>query len=93
MNFSVLNAHIQKLIHLHQQCIESNRLLSDENNALRKQTEHQKQLILELENSIKAKTMASALNNSDKKDALKEELERYIKEIDRCIALINSEPL
>lgn len=87
-----LHAKIEKLIHLHQQTLIENKKLVELNQSLNSKIEDQKSMLHQLDEKIKTAKLAQAIsgvepseNNSD----LKIKINTYIKEIDKCLTLLN----
>jgi len=85
-----LNSKIEKLILLHKSALEENRLLADENLALKMERENLKQQITETEHQHKNKQFTEILTeNGFEKKELKVRLDAMIGEIDKCLAILN----
>ena len=70
---------------------EENRRLSEENAELRKQQEDQNGKIQELDHSIAVLKTAQTIEHSDAdKTEIRQKVNEYIREIDRCIAMLNA---
>ena len=93
MKISKLEQQIQKLIHLHQQSLDENKQLSATNKALTEKTTYQNKLIAELEEKYKAVKLAQSIKSGGGNEELKLKIDNYIKEIDRCLTLLNNEPI
>lgn len=86
-----LKIKIEKLIHLHKSLQEENRQLKQDNSDLKNRLSvhsdeikalQQKQVVLKLSNTIG--------RNDEKKTEVKRKINELIKEIDRCIAMLNN---
>lgn len=85
-----LNSKIEKLILLHKSALEENRVLANENQLLRMESESLKQQISETENQYKNKQIAGILTDYGfEKTELKGRLDAMIGEIDKCLAILN----
>ena len=93
MKFSKLELQIQKLIHLHQQCLEDNKQLSAKIRVLEEKTEYQKKLIAELEEKYSAVKLSQTMHSDSGNEGLKQRLDEYIAEIDKCLSVLNNKPL
>ena len=91
-----LEQHIQRINEKLQQLLKQHQLLQKENNKLKKelhdiknlQTEKAKQMD-DLEQKVAIlKTATNNMNEADKKE-LEKRLNHYIREIDRCVAMLS----
>lgn len=87
-----LHSKIEKLIHLHQQTLIENKKLVELNQSLNSKIEDQNSMLHQLDEKFKTAKLAQAIsgvepseNNSD----LKIKINTYIKEIDKCLTLLN----
>ncbi len=85
---------IQKISTLMDQHIElEEKYMSvlEERNALKQEVKDQKLQISELNNNLKDLKLSKQLNSSDNIDntALKARINEFVKEIDKCIAMLN----
>ncbi len=89
---STLNAHIEKLIHLHQQSVAENKKIVELNNRLNSIIEDQSIKLHQLDEQLKQAKQAQLSRNEEKSDSnleLKNNINRYIEEIDKCLAKMN----
>ena len=83
-----LRAKIEKLLHLHTALEGDNARLTEERFNLLKTIEDQKQVIRELEEANKLTRLAQQLPENGNQD-LKLKINELVREIDKCIALLN----
>ena len=81
---------VEKLIMLHDKLYEQNIRLENEKKELETRISQQKIIINELKEKDKITNLASAINtnNQDSRE-VKKQISSYIKEIDRCLAMLN----
>jgi hypothetical protein len=85
-----LKVKIEKLINLQQQLIIQNTHLQAVNNQLTQKSQRQDEQIAELENQNKVIRIAQKLSGSDQNSReMKLKINEYIREIDKCLGLIN----
>lgn len=90
-----LEQHIQRIDHKLQQLLKQYRTVQKENEKLKQELTHIKSLQLEKTRQIEdleqkvaiLKTATNNLSGEDKKD-LEKRLNHYIREIDKCIAML-----
>ncbi|MEO8148434.1 MAG: hypothetical protein ABI723_12385 [Bacteroidia bacterium] len=90
--FSTLDGHIEKLIHLHQQTVIENKKLVELNSSLKSKIEEQNKKLLQVGEELKTAKSAQvieAVGETEDKQALKNNITKYISEIDRCLAMLN----
>ena len=80
---------INKLLEQQIQLQEQNVELKGQQKKLQEELEQQRQLVSELENKIKTLQIAKSVDIEEDKTALKQKINEYIREIDKCIALLN----
>lgn len=88
----ILNSHIENLIHLHQQTLIENKKLVELNQSLTVKIEDQKKSIHQLDDKLKAVKLANAItrvDDSESKIDLKNKINNYINEIDKCLLMLN----
>jgi hypothetical protein len=85
-----LRSKVEKLIHLHKNAESENSKIKQLNDELIKKTEKQQNTIKELEERNKILKLAKKISETDE-SALetKSKINELVKEIDRCIALLN----
>lgn len=84
-----IKTNINKLIAVYEAEKEKNRILGDEIERNRKQIEAQREQIIELEKTIDNLKLTNAfLGKTGDSDDAKKKVEKMIREIDRCISLI-----
>ncbi len=89
---STLDSHIEKLIHLHQQTVIENKKLVELNNSLNSKIEGQNKKLHQLDEQLNTAKLAQAIKGVDETEgntALKKNIDQYISEIDRCLAMLN----
>ena len=81
---------VEKLIMLHDKLYEQNAQLEHEKIMLEEKLHVQNRIINELKEKDKITNLASAINtnNQDSRE-VKKKISNYIKEIDRCLAMLN----
>ena len=85
-----LKIKVEKLINLHEQLVKENRQLQVFNNQLIQKNQRQETQIIELEEKIKVIKLAQQLSGSDQNTRdIKLKINEYIREIDKCLGLIN----
>lgn len=85
-----LQSKVEKLIIQHKKAIEDTEQLKEENRFLRKKLSENKVQITELEERNKVLKLAKTLSiNSEKSTDLKLKINELVREIDKCIALVN----
>ncbi len=89
---SELHSKIEKLIHLHQQTLIENKKLVELNQSLNSKIEDQNRVLHQLNEKIKTVKLAKAISGvevSESNSDLKSKINTYIKEIDKCLVLLN----
>lgn len=85
-----LQSKVEKLIIQHKKAIEDAEQLRDDNRFLRKKLSENKVQITELEERNKVLKLARTLSiNNEKSTDLKLKINELVREIDKCIALVN----
>jgi hypothetical protein len=85
---SRITAKLQQLLRTHELLIKENEKLRTEIRELRSKHENQAGKIAELEQSVAVlRTLTGSMDEQEKK-ALEKQLNLYIREIDRCIAML-----
>jgi len=85
---SRITAKLQHLLRTHELLIKENEKLRTEVTELRSKQENQAGKIAELEQSVAVlRTLTGSMDDQEKK-ALEKQLNLYIREIDRCIAML-----
>ncbi len=89
---STLEKQIKQLIELHNQSLKENASLKLSNQQLSVDKENQQNKIANLTEQIKTLKLAQALTGSGEQDTrqVKTKINEYIKEIDKCLALLNN---
>lgn len=82
---------IIRVLNGHAEFAKENKQLKSRINELEKQMAVHKQSVKQLEEKIKEYNLAQSLNNNKPDDnrKLKQKINEYIREIDKCIALMN----
>ena len=84
-----ITAKLQQLVRTHEQLLKENAKLRTEVSDLRLKQESNAGKIAELEQSVAVlRTLTGNMDEADKK-ALEKQLNLYIREIDRCIAMLS----
>ncbi len=92
INFDEIKIKVEKLIHLHKDIKQENKNLNYQNHQLNQKLEEQKNKISELENQNKLFKLGQVISNggADQNSRnLKLKINEYIREIDKCLALLN----
>ena len=87
-----LHSKIEKLIHLHQQTLTENKKLVELNQSLQLKIEDQNSVLHQLDEKIKTVKLAQVISGvepSENNSELKVKINTYIKEIDKCLTLLN----
>jgi len=85
-----LYSKIEKLVHLHDKCKEENKKLLLEKQKLIKQVANYETTIKGIEDKVFKEKLASALSkNNDQTTDTKLKINELVREIDKCIALLN----
>ena len=85
-----LKIKVEKLINLHEQLIKQNQQLQIVNNQLNQKITRQETQLTELTETNKVIKLAQRLSGSDQNTRdIKLKINEYIREIDKCIGLIN----
>ncbi|MCC7301912.1 MAG: hypothetical protein IT233_04665 [Bacteroidia bacterium] len=85
-----LQSKVEKLVHLHKKLAEENHRLTGETDSLRKEKESLKIKLKSLEEKLQVRNLAAATGvNSTDKSELKSKINELVREIDKCIALLN----
>lgn len=87
---SAIETKVGKLLDRQQSLLSKNNYLSQENEDLKALVSKQKDMVSELENKIKMLKIAKNLEQSELGNTeVKRKITEFIKEIDKCIALLN----
>jgi hypothetical protein len=92
VNLEELKIKVEKLINLHLELSRENKSVNLFNHELKKKNEEQKNKISELEDKNKVIKLSQAIsgNGSDQNARdLKLKINEYIREIDKCLALLH----
>ena len=91
IQFKELLNKVEKLINLHKQLVNENQQLLDRQQELLQTVENQGQQINVLEEKNKVIKMAQAISGGNDQNTrdMKLKINEYIREIDKCLALIN----
>jgi len=86
---------INQLLQQHLQLEEEHMKLLEENNVLKTTAENKTKKIIELENAVKvlklSKTIAAGNSGTEEdKSELKKKINEMIREVDKCLALLNN---
>lgn len=85
-----LQSKVEKLVHLHKKLAEENQKLSGEVDSLHKEKESLKIKLKVLEEKLQIRDLASmAGTQTNDRSALKSKINELVREIDKCIALLN----
>ena len=86
-----IKVKLEKLLTQHSECKEANADLRDENERLESLLSEREQEIEDLQNKIKILKLAKNISGEEtgEKTELKRKINEYIREIDRCIAMLN----
>ena len=85
-----LKFKVEKLINLHEQLVKQYQQLQTTNNQLTQKLEKQENQLAELTETNRVIRMAQRISGSDQNTRdIKLKINEYIREIDRCIGLIN----
>lgn len=88
---SLLEKRVKELVKSHSELKRKNHALSDELSELRKINDSQKETIKNLEERNKIIKLAKSLTESDANSAeIKYKINELVREIDKCIAQMNS---
>ncbi len=88
---SSLQSKVEKLVIQHKKANEELKQLKDENSFLRKTMTQEKIKTKELEENYKAMKLAKTINTEDGKSTdVKLKINELVREIDKCIALLNN---
>lgn len=89
----ILSSKINKFIEKNSLLQKENVILGEEINAFKNKIDDKNKKILELEEKIKllklAKTISSDSTEYSEKTELKRKINEYIKEVDKCIGMLN----
>ena len=91
LQFKELKNKVEKLINLHELLVKENQHLIANQKQLSQTIDHQGKQIANLEEKNKAIKLANAIsggNDQNNRD-IKLKINEYIREIDKCLALIN----
>lgn len=90
-NLDAINEKIEKLIHLHRAQKEQNKLLSAQNDELLLKIKNQQQQIDQLEENFRLLKITKSLAGmqSVKDNEARTTINELVREIDKCIALLN----
>ncbi len=85
-----LDSRIKKLISLYENLKQLNERTLEENDKLNKEVDEKTKFVKELEEKIKLikiSKLAVSLDEDNKK--IKQKINEYVREIDKCVALLN----
>tara|TARA_B100002003_G_scaffold28546_1_gene23621 strand:- start:503 stop:784 length:282 start_codon:yes stop_codon:yes gene_type:complete len=85
-----LDSRIKKLISLYENLKQLNERTLEENDKLNKEVDEKAKFVKELEEKIKLikiSKLAVSLDEDNKK--IKQKINEYVREIDKCVALLN----
>lgn len=85
-----IESKVKRLVLLYKQIKQENSQLENENKSLQLELAKKEQQIVELEEKIKVIKITHLVSSSDEdKKRVKIKINEYVREIDRCIALLN----
>ncbi len=89
---STLEKQVKQLMELHNQSLKENASLKLSHQQLIVEKENQQNKVANLTEQIKTLKLAQALTGSGEQDTrqVKTKINEYIKEIDKCLALLNN---
>ena len=88
---SSLQSKVEKLVLQHRKAVEEIKQLKQDNDFLKKQLTEKKTKIVDLEQRNKALKLARSLGDKNQRNTdLKLKINELVKEIDKCIALVNN---
>jgi len=85
-----LRLKIEKLVHLHTKLGEDNARLTEERDALREKLREQEAIIAKLKERGTIAKLAQQLPEKNGNTDLKLKINELVREIDKCIALLNN---
>lgn len=89
---AAINSKTKKIIEKNDLLQKENVTLSELNSSLKSQITDHNQHIFELKERLKVQKLAKSISgeeNAPEKTELKRKINEYIKEVDKCIALLN----
>lgn len=86
----LVNEKLQQLLRQYQQLQKDNQKLVKENQQLKQQYEQKNELVQQLQQKIAVVKLTSADLNEDMKKDLEKRINGYLKEIDKCLNLLNN---
>ena len=85
-----LDSRIKKLISLYEDLKQLNKSTLEENDKLNKEVDEKAKLVKELEEKIKViKISKLAVSLDEDNKNTKQKINKYVREIDKCVALLN----
>ncbi|GAB4285332.1 MAG: hypothetical protein Kow0068_10680 [Marinilabiliales bacterium] len=90
--YDKLKENITDLILLYERVSDDNKNLNEQLKLVQKELEEKQKKINELEEKFQSLVMAKSLSSVDEEDSdlTKKRIDRMVREIDKCIALLNS---
>jgi hypothetical protein len=85
-----LQSKVEKLVHLHVKATEDIEKLKHEKEAINAELEKQKQIFVKLEETNKIIKLSKTINNKQDNTELKYKINELVREIDKCMALLNN---
>ncbi|HNQ12896.1 MAG TPA: hypothetical protein PKH65_00875 [Bacteroidia bacterium] len=82
---------VEKLISLHSELAARNKLLEQENNQLKKELDVHKNQADKMHEQNKIIKLAKAISDKGNSKDIKRMINEYIREIDKCIAILDKE--
>lgn len=88
---SSLQSKVEKLVLQHRKAVEDVRQLKQDNDFLKKTLANEKERVYELEEKNKVLKLAKSIGEGEGKNTdLKLKINELVREIDKCIALVNN---
>lgn len=88
---SSLQSKVEKLVLQHRKAVEDVKQLKQDNDFLKKTLSNQKERVEELEEKNKVLKLAKSIGDEEGKNTdLKLKINELVREIDKCIALVNN---
>lgn len=85
-----LQSKVEKLVHLHKKLTEENQKLSGEVDSLHKEKESLNVKLKTLQEKLQIRDLAALSGtNTNNRSELKSKINELVREIDKCIALLN----
>lgn len=87
--FTSINEKLQRLLRQHLRIRKENELLRQQLNEQKKENEQLQGQLVEMQNTVTLMKLAAGnLNDKEKKD-FEKQINRFVKEIDKCIAYLS----